>query len=251
MLGTVLIVFGVITGALGILEKVILSKEQKASIQNWTIRAWAWLDDAKKHAWIEWLLRYGYKAVGLVLVFVFCSIQLFAVLYLFSTDSFIRNLNIELPQIILGIAFSFVLIAIPVTIGGLIGKVCLQSLFRGSAASRRAGAIFSAAGLLGALGCVKLLYGVHGSELARRLSPPSSLTIDQAAFETMWYGMSYILLGIVILSAIGPTVLVFFAMALLYFIELILRKLAEASEGVVAAISALATGSGAILKAFA
>ena len=234
-MATVLIVSGILTSDLGLLD-TFLSKPQKDHLDDWVLRIWNFLSDARRFSLIGWLLRREYQIVFFVIA---CSIT---GTYFFSM---LRHLEVKNATDVGAIVAFLVAIAV----GWLVGVALLRRIFNSRAAP--------------ALAIVYLLCAVISWAILWSLTAWAALSAANTDVSPWGIELGDILFSVwVWIVGTGFVVVVFLSIAaapllvvtalqgLLFLSELIVRRIAESPKGIVMTLSGLATAIGAALKTF-
>ncbi|WFU77400.1 hypothetical protein QA645_22870 [Bradyrhizobium sp. CIAT3101] len=228
-MATVLIVSGVLTGALGLLD-IFLSEAQKSKLDNWTLRVWDWLSDAKKFSLIGWLLRPSFRIW-------FSGISIASAFALFlrgtvdpSDFDWVSEALRSIGQLAVG-ALS----------GCMTGWLMQRHILSRSSRTAPIWAIgyFAIAITLFLYATYLALGGVMSNP---PLSTGFSIFLDWAFPFTM---------TLFTFSAITtlPLLVITIMECVVFCAELIVRRIAESPKGVVLGCSSIATAIGAFLKA--
>lgn len=246
MLANALIIVGVVTGLLGILDEFILSETQKTHLSDRCVALWNFLDDARNGSFYEFLRRKFvrilsvlggavFMAWGFVVSFIEGTVVTFKVEGVgdieVSRDTTLADIVANWTWFL----FGFVLLSV----AGLLSNILLTRLL-----SEHPRVSFLKASTIAIFLYVS---GVIALELISvkwlRIYYPETL-FDVVATVT------HVIFGAVGFVLIFPLVVFYSALLLLYVVEFLVRRIAEQPKGPLAAFSALMTALGGILKVF-
>jgi hypothetical protein len=255
MLANLIIIGGVITVVTGLLD-LFLSDQQKATLSDWSLKVWNWVDEAKSLAIFERFMRPEWQLrVSILSWIVSVLYSVYAVLEL--SRGFVRGYGIAsesdydvvfgfaaITAIIMGLGsyadwkFStrtFHYLSSSRTIFGYIGRTTILTLIP---------AVITAS-LLGGFVIIAKTWFDDIIQSGVLFFPTMSLALAGFFFTPILF--KYLMMW---LFGWGIATLILLAYLVLYPVELILRRIAEAPTGPVVAIGALATAIGTLAEVF-
>jgi hypothetical protein len=238
MLATVVLILGVVTGLLGILD-LLLTEQQKEKVGLWTLRTWSKLDDTKTKVLVAWSNRPNYR---IWLVTAGCVISLFfAIFYLLQNKGSQLSDEVNLAPIL---AVSYIL-------GSMVGRLIVSHiLFTGSLLKTYV-RVFLYTALIVIAVVSSTIYAAYEIIIMRI---HVHLFVDSPDYVFLYFSMilalTMMIAAIFSTIAAAPLVAITAAQLTLFTLELFARKIAESSKGIVLAVSTIITGIGAVLKAF-
>jgi hypothetical protein len=237
MISTCLVVSGVFTGIMGLLD-MFLSNNQKAKLADRTVNCWDRLDEAHRFSLYGWLFRPGFRiwfvaaptvlGMGASVAFLLLGGKMFTTHWFF----------------VAGCVLAAILT------GGPIGMLMLRHII-----SRPSKTAFLWAFLylfiIAAAAAAIIPYGLAEMKTARIGAFLGNRSPDLVRTGLALWGI-YSLVVVVLywLVAALPVVLVGIAQVMLALSELVVRKIAESPKGVIMGLSGLLASAGGILRAF-
>jgi hypothetical protein len=223
---TALIIVGVLTGILGLLD-IFLSITQKDKLDERVLVAWDWLSDAQRVSLLGWLLKPSYR-VWFLIVATVIALLIFQSVFRDLIDS-----ETDTKKIIA------VMLAAELT-GLLVGYAILRHIL---AQPTKTAPIW-------AIGYLALTFAVLLAALEQAVSTVMSNTAENVPLNA-WLVLSTATPFIFSFITTVPLLVIVILQAILFLAEAIVRKIAESPKGIVMAFSGIATAIGGILKAFA
>lgn len=216
MLGTIAILIGLLIAITKFLDEVYLTDQQKARLQSWSVRAWNWLDDAKKHSLLSNLrTRRGRLAVSAIT---------FLIVFGWLID--------DPGELLLS------LVALPIIYAMLTWTL---------AARTRSGITLRLFALLGVAVLPVLVAVIHpGPQVAL---PYLVWDVETPLGMVVGLLLAFVLI-VLWLSIFLPILAIVAASAMLSIAEFCVRRVAESPKGVVLSFSTFLGLGGAVLKAF-
>jgi hypothetical protein len=225
MIATILIVFGAITGALGLAD-ILGGDPWRKKMSDWTILAWNKLDNAKKDSILRWLLK---SRVGNVIGVLALAIIVFGSLYLASRVWYVGTIA---PAVIIVLAI----------LGALAGRYGVALLLH----PNRTTEVMQLVAFVVVLTALVWYGTIFIAYITEPPFRPMAANVGHALFVYSF------VTGAAVFWAVGvlPTTLVLASMGVLWIAELLTRRIAESPKGVVMALAGVITAVGAVLKAF-
>jgi hypothetical protein len=241
MIASILLICGIVTGILGLLD-IFLTEAQKETLNNLTVRAWDKLDDAQRISLVGWLRKPDYRRW-----FAFAATLIGAIITAWDLQSDSAWLTFS----VIGVLYT-ACIFVSFVVGVLIGWMVLVHVLKGGnpvVVAFRLSLYF-----VGCFIIVPIIVLSRIGRVAAALDLEMWLTQSTLSglIELAWWLFLVDMLLVVYvfwLTATLPLILVSAAQAFLFATEFLVRRIAEAKKGVVLAISGILTSIGAIMKA--
>lgn len=238
MIATFLVVCGVATGFMGLLD-MFLSGSQKQAFADCIVKCWDRLHEAHRFSLYGWLFQPGFRVwfVAAPTTVILGA----AVLILLSGGGRVLSAR--------GLGLAVAIFAAILT-GGPIGMLMLRHIL---SRPSKTGILWAALYLLLIVGAAAAILPIVMSEfMTARIGafvnprPPNVLRMGLS----LWAFYSLVVILLYWLVAALPVVIVGVAQIMLAVSEFTVRKIAESPKGVIMGMSGLLTSVGGILRAF-
>ena len=229
MIGTILLLIGITTGLIGLID-IFASNEQKESWSDTVLRLWNWLDEAKQSSYVDLIRRPGLQLWSAVIV----TVLIVSTMWLGVTDFRLEGFDRSAVLFLLSSVFA---------------AVAAIWLLRFSLRARTGPVIVVRVVLSYIVLCLVMVMAFAG--LARVLFPYDANDPIGNVLTAMFFASSIIDIAVILaLISVAPVLLIFLLERALHILEFFVRRVAESSKGVLMAISTVLTGMRAILKAW-